>query len=69
MMTTAEARKAGYEITRGAYYGTTDDRADRWYIESIKSREIRRWGAGYPTRKEALAALTYVLAAEVSHAV
>jgi len=23
----------GYTIMRGGYYGTTDDRADRWYVE------------------------------------
>lgn len=56
-MTTAIARKYGYEIVRGAYTGTTDDRLDRWYIHRIDSTIIDRRGAGYATRADALAKL------------
>jgi hypothetical protein len=55
-MTEARARKAGYQITRGSYRGTSDDRADRWYIETITGPVDRR-GSGYRTRAEALQAL------------
>ncbi len=54
-MNTAQARKLGYEIERGSYYGTTDDRADRWYIQH-KDEPIRRF-KGYITRGAALSAL------------
>lgn len=63
-ITTAEARTAGYEITRGAYSGTTDDRLDRWYIERTDSRIVSRLGSGYSTRADALWALTERLAAD-----
>lgn len=62
-LTTAEARAAGYEVVRGAYRGTTDDRLDRWYIELIDARIISRLGSGYSTRADALWALTERLAA------
>ena len=56
-MTTAEAREAGYEITRGSYSGTSDDNIDRWYIQRIDTDTVDRRGYGYPTRKDALLAL------------
>jgi hypothetical protein len=43
----------GYEITKGGYYGTTDDRADRWYIDNPDSDIIDRRGSGYCTLTEA----------------
>ena len=45
-----------FRVTRGAYQGTTDDRADRWYVEDTRSRTVDRRGEGYRTRKEALEA-------------
>lgn len=60
-MTTAEARKRGYEITRGSYRTTTDDRMDRWYIDPVDGLCDRR-GKGFATRKEALETLTDRLA-------
>lgn len=48
-----------YRITRGDYYGTTDNRADRWYIDAIDG-PVDRPGKGYRTArlaKDALAAL------------
>jgi len=57
-LTVPEARKLGWEIVRGAYWGTCDDRADRWYYQRIDAREVWRLGSGYRTRKEALQALT-----------
>ena len=55
-MTTAEARKAGYEVVRGAYVGTTDNRLDRWYIEPVDATAVDRT-YGYRTRREALEAV------------
>lgn len=57
-LTEKQAKKIGYEITRGAYTGTTDDRADRWYIAKIDSVIVDRRGAGYCTKRAALEALT-----------
>ena len=45
----------GYEITHGGYHGTTDDRADRWYIDDPDSTTIDRRGPGYRTIAEAKA--------------
>jgi len=56
-ITTAEARKAGYEINRGSYVGTTDDNIDRWYIEAITADAVDRRGQGYATRRESLESL------------
>lgn len=57
-LTEAQARKLGYEVIRGAYAGTTDDRADRWYIQEINSDTVDRRGAGFSTKKEALEVLS-----------
>ncbi|MEW8957841.1 MAG: hypothetical protein AB2448_01825 [Moorella sp. (in: firmicutes)] len=61
-LTLKQARQKGYDVVRGAYHGTTDDRADRWYIMDRSSPVIDRRGSGYRTRKEALEALTEALA-------
>jgi len=61
-MTTTEARKLGYEIVRGAYQNTSDDRLDRWYIQLIDSNIIDRRGPGFRTRREALDHLERALA-------
>lgn len=47
----------GYEITRGSYRGTTDDRIDRWYIAREDSNVVDRRGAGYYTLADAKAAI------------
>lgn len=45
-------------VERGAYYGTTDDRADRWYIDwTPDSPMIDRRGPGYATVQEAIDAI------------
>lgn len=54
--TEAKARRDGYEITRGALTGETDDRAGRWYVERLDADEVDRRGPGYRTKAEALAA-------------
>ena len=54
----------GYEIKRGAYSGTTDDRIDRWYIEDPNSNVVDRRGAGYRTKKEAAEAAKELPAAK-----
>jgi len=61
-MTTAEAKKLGYEIVRGSYQNTPDDRLDRWYIQLIDSRTVDRRGPGFRTRRDALDYLAHVLA-------
>lgn len=48
MITVKEARGYGYEISKGEYVGTTDNRLDRWYIGP------RKYGKGFATRREAL---------------
>lgn len=61
-MTTADARKAGYEIVRGSYVSGSDDRAQDWYIQRIDADHVNRLGRGYRTRKDALEALAKRLA-------
>lgn len=61
-MTEAQAQKRGYKVTRGAYVGTSDDRADRWYIERIDSGVVDRRGFGFATKVGALAYLEEELA-------
>ena len=46
-------RRAGYEVERGAYIGTTDDRADRWYLYRATRTCIDRRGPGFATLREA----------------
>ena len=47
------AQAAGYHVARGAYHGTTDDRADRWYVAHNDDEMIDRRGDGYRTQREA----------------
>lgn len=61
-LSTTAALALGYQIVRGSYQDTTDDRLDRWYIDRIDSRTIDRRGAGYCTRRAALDALAEQLA-------
>lgn len=62
-MTTAQARGLGWTVERGAFSGTTDDRADRWYVYRLSTyHAVDRRGVGYRTRREALAALEEHLA-------
>lgn len=57
-----EAREKGFDVIRGAYTGTTDDRADRWYvIETAPGAAIDKRGPGFATRKAALEHLGEVL--------
>jgi len=57
-----------YTVGRGAYYGTPEDRADRWYVEDGESREVDRRGPGYRTRAEARRALDALLSLHESEA-
>jgi hypothetical protein len=43
----------GFDIVRGSYLTTTDDRADRWYVDDPSDNTIDRRGSGYPTIAEA----------------
>lgn len=45
----------GYEITRGSYEGTADDRIDGWYIDDPENTTIDRRGSGHRTINEAKA--------------
>lgn len=56
-MNIEQAHKLGYEVVRGAYHGTTDDRADGWYIQDTWIPLVDRRGPGYRTRQDALDAL------------
>lgn len=56
-MTESQARKLGYQIVRGNYVGTSDDRIDRWYIDRDDSNIVDHTGAGYHTKAEALQAI------------
>jgi hypothetical protein len=62
-LTLWEARKSGWNVVRGAYSGTTDNRLDRWYPVRIGIL-MDRTGAGYRTQREALARAHELLLAE-----
>lgn len=53
-LTRAQASKLGWNLTRGAHQGTTDDRIDRWYWDRRDSDVIDRTGAGFDTVAQAL---------------
>jgi hypothetical protein len=57
-LTEVQARKLGYQLTRGAYSGTLDDRIDRWYWDLIESETFNRTGPGFATKEAALEHLT-----------
>jgi hypothetical protein len=42
-----------YEVSRGACYDTTDDRAENWYLDHINDTTLDRRGPGFATREEA----------------
>ena len=44
-------------ISRGGYVGTTDDRADHWYVDREESDTWERRGPGYATLAEAREAI------------
>ena len=48
------AKRLGYEIVRGAYSGTSDDRIDRWYVQHVDDTVVDRRGGGHQTKLEAL---------------
>jgi hypothetical protein len=60
-MNVAEARELGWEVRRGDYVGTCDNRLDRWYLDWV-GRLRDRTGAGFRTQGEALEALEAWLA-------
>jgi len=62
-LTLAQARRLGYDLTRGAYVGTCDDRLAGWYVDRQGQPRDRR-GPGYATRAEALQALAELLASQ-----
>jgi hypothetical protein len=53
-MTIEEAKKSGYRVIRGNFTNTTDDRADRWYLDNLNSNIIDKRGAGFETCQDAL---------------
>jgi len=57
MLTRKQAEAKGWRIVRGAYTGTTDDRADRWYIEHVRDTVVDRRGGGFYTVRDALDAI------------
>lgn len=56
-LTEKQAARAGYRIVRGAYSGTTDDRADRWYVDHRDEEALDHRGRGFATKLDALAAI------------
>ena len=57
------AKAAGYEVVRGAYTGTCDDRADRWYIQHDDDNVVDRRGSGFGRAMDAWEA-AYLTATE-----
>lgn len=57
MLTEEEANELGYEIVKGAYKGTNDNRIDRYYFQRIDSDVVDRRGRGYKSKKKALKGL------------
>lgn len=50
----ASSAPSGWTIRRGGYLGTTDNRADRWYIDREESDAWDRRGPGYATIQAAV---------------
>ena len=50
-------RYKGFILSRGGYIGTTDDRADRWYITVADADAWDRRGSGYRSQREAREAI------------
>lgn len=46
-------RQKRFQVVRGESTGTTDDRADRWYIQDNHSSVVDRRGPGYADKQEA----------------
>ena len=65
-MTITKARRHGYDVIQGAYQGTTDDRLGRWYLVRT-GKPVRKWGAGYPSRRAALDDLDRILQQQDLH--
>jgi len=63
-MTRSQATQLGYTLERGAYTGTTDDRADRWYWAHEDDDSVDRRGGGFYTIRDALQSLKENLAAQ-----
>jgi hypothetical protein len=38
-----------FDVRRGSYVGTPDDRADRWYLDHVDATILDRRGAGLRT--------------------
>lgn len=56
-----QARELGYQLTQGAYSGTSDDVIGTWYAERLDSDTVDRRGRGYATKREALDMLRQAL--------
>lgn len=58
-MTEAQARRLGYTLSSGSYYGTSDDVAGRWYWLNARDNRglIDKRGRGHATKRAALEAL------------
>lgn len=52
-----DGQPAGYTLLRGGYVGTSDNRADRWYIDRNDTDCLDRRGPGYRTVGDALSVL------------
>jgi len=56
--TADDAEEPRYAVVEGAYTGTSDDVAGRWYIVDREGDAIDKRGRGWRTRAEAIDALT-----------
>ena len=62
MLADKRAKQLGYSVVQGEYHGTTDDRADRWYLQNDREHSVDRRGKGFATKQEALDSLEESLA-------
>ncbi|MBX3576207.1 MAG: hypothetical protein KF723_03285 [Rhizobiaceae bacterium] len=53
------ATKAGYEVVEGAYIGTSEDCAGRWYVQHESDEVVDRRGQGFATKKAAWEAAAF----------
>ena len=65
-MTLNQARELGWTLSRGAYVGATNDRADRWYWDHEDNDCLDRRGPGYRTQRDALNDLSRRIAANLA---
>jgi len=56
-------RHKQYDIKRGSYIGTTDDRIEGWYVDRVDADTLDRRGPGFDTLAEAVQSINVYLQA------